>query len=96
MKRRQQIVLDVLRTNGKARDNGKELLVDVWVRELNGKPFTPENIKRFCSSPSGVDRDRRRKEALKLYPRSEEKYKAYKEYTDEFSDHRHLRQAGLL
>ena len=96
MKRRQQIVLDVLRANPKARDNGRELLVDVWIRELEGKPFTAENIKRFCSSPSGIDRDRRRPQALKLYPRTERKYKAYKEYTDELSDHRHLKQAGLL
>lgn len=96
MKRRQQIVLEVLRTNPKSREDNKELLVEVWLRELNGKMFTPENIKRFCSSPSGIDRDRRRPEALKMYPRDEKKYEHFKEYRDEFSPQEHLKQAGLL
>ena len=94
-KKRIDTVIKVLQSNPKARDNGKELLVDVWVRELDGNLFTPENIKRFCSSPSGIDRDRRRPEVLKRFPRSERKFNAFKKYTDEMSDHKHLKQLAI-
>ena len=96
--KRMKIVLDVLSKNTKARDSQKALVLGVWEKELANKGvcFCRKHIEMYASSPSGIDRDRRRKEALKLYPRTERKYEAFKEYTDEFSDHRHLRQAGLL
>jgi hypothetical protein len=93
---RKQIVLDVLRTNPRARDDKKELLIGVWIKELNGREFNPDNIRLYCSSPSGIDRDRRRENVLKLYPRKKDEYKNFKEYTDEFSSQKHLEQAGLF
>lgn len=86
-KRRIEIVKQVLRENPKARDDQKELLISVWKKELGYNAFHPDNIRKLCSSPSGIDRDRRRPEVLKLFPRTEDKYQAYEEYKDEFSDH---------
>lgn len=81
---RKQLVLQVLEANPKA--TAKELLLGVWKLELEGKDFNPENITRFCSSPSGIDRDRRREDVVARFPRPEKNYKAYQDYRKEFAD----------
>lgn len=86
-KRRIEIVKQTLRDVPDARDNQKRLLVEVWKRELGYNCFCIPHILKLCSSPSGIDRDRRRLEVLKLFPRSEDKYRAFKDYKDEMSEH---------
>lgn len=83
-KHRITIVRRVLTEYPVTRDNYKALVAYTWREELRGKDFTPENIIRYCSSPTGIDRDRRRKEILKDFPRSDEKFDFFREYRDEF------------
>jgi len=89
-----EIVKTVLREQPDTRRDGnnyhgyaqKKLLVEVWKRELQGKPFTPENIMKYCSSATGVSRDRLREEVVDEFPKDEDNYDKMVDFRDEFSD----------
>lgn len=85
-KKRIQLVKRVLREYPVSQTNYTALIAYVWREELRGRDFTPENIIKYCSSPTGIDRDRRREEVLQEFPRPESKYDAYVSYHDEFSN----------
>lgn len=84
-RKRVETVKEVLREFPLARTSQKELLLQVWKKELGYNVFSIDNIRALCSSPSGIDRDRRRPEVLKEFPRKDDKFDAYLSYKDEFS-----------
>lgn len=91
-KKRIQRVVEVLEQFPKARVDQKELLLQVWRKELGHNCFCLSHIRSLCSSPSGIDRDRRRPQVIKLFPRSSDKYEKYQSYRDEMSDGSKLRK----
>lgn len=80
---RKQLVLKVLSEHPETREDKKALLIHVWMEE--GATTLQEVLNGKYSSPAGVDRDRRRKNVLELFPRSEDKYEYFLEYKNEFS-----------
>lgn len=83
--KRINLVSQVLEQHPETRDNQKLLCIEVW--KAQGCQ-TLDDIARFGSSPTGIDRDRRRESILAKFPRNEEKYEHFKSYRAEFADGR--------
>lgn len=82
--KRIEIVKRVLGRYRDTRSNQKLLVIKVWEEELGDMCFCAMHVQLYCSNPSGILRDRRRKEVLELYPRGTQDYEHFQGYVDEF------------
>lgn len=79
---RKQIVLRVLESYPETRNDNKALICRVWMEQ--GAQSLSDVLSMKVSSPSAIDRDRRRVDVLEKYPRDEKKYQYFVDYKDEF------------
>lgn len=80
---RKQLVLKVLQEHPETRNDNKALTCRVWM-EMGAQTLS-DVLTMKVSSPSAIDRDRRRVDVLEKFPREEKRFKEFESYLDEFS-----------